>query len=130
MRRKLLRFGIFSALVLTAQENPTIRVNTRLVQISVIVRDKNGPVTGLTKDDFQIFDKNKEQKVAVFSVASTKGGAKAPPLPPGIFSNRVNATGTEAVNSVTVVLVDLLNTRFQDQAYARAQFLKFLKTLE
>jgi VWFA-related protein len=130
MYKKLLRFGVFVALALAAQDSPTIRVNTRLVQISVIVHDKNGPVTGLTKDDFQVFDKGKEQKVAVFSVASTKAAPKGQPLPPGIFSNRVNPNGSEAANSVTVVLIDLLNTRFQDQAYARAQFIKFLKSLE
>ena len=45
-----------SALLL-AQE--PIRVNTRLVQVNVIVRDGHGPVTGLTKDAFKLFDKGK-----------------------------------------------------------------------
>jgi len=33
---------------------PAIQVTTRLVQIGVIVRDKNGPVANLTKDDFSV----------------------------------------------------------------------------
>ena len=33
-------------------DREAIQVSTHLVQINVIVRDKNGPVTGLTKDDF------------------------------------------------------------------------------
>src|ERR1041384_2966337 len=114
MAATLVRCGIIAAVSMAAQETPAIRVNTQLVEISVIVRDKNGPVAGLSKNDFQIFDRSKEQKVALFSVASTKG-APAPPLPPGIFSNRVNASGAEAANSVTVVLIDLLNTPIQDQ---------------
>src|ERR1700730_12569283 len=106
MWRRVVRCGILATLALTAQQAPTIRVETRLVQISVIVRDKNGPVANLAKEDFQIFDKGKEQKVAVFSVASTKAGPKSAPLPPGVYSNRVNRNGAEAVNSVTVVLID------------------------
>lgn len=33
-----------------------IRVATRLVEVNVIVRDMNGPVAGLTKDDSTISD--------------------------------------------------------------------------
>src|SRR6185295_14062567 len=107
------------AVLSTAQEGPVIRATTRLVQVSVIVRDKNGPVEGLKKEDFQIFDHGKEQKIAVFTVASTKAAAAAiAKLPPGIYTNRPERGG-EPIGSVTVVLIDLLNTRFQDQAFAR-----------
>lgn len=35
----------------------TLRVTSRLVQVTVVVQDKEGrPVSGLTKDDFKIFD--------------------------------------------------------------------------
>jgi VWFA-related protein len=94
------------------------------------VRDKNAPVEGLKKEDFQIFDHGKEQKIAVFTVASTKAAAAAmAKLPPGIYTNRPERGG-EPIGSVTVVLIDLLNTRFQDQAYARTQMMNFLKTLD
>jgi hypothetical protein len=36
---------------------PVIRTSTRLVQVNVIVRDKNGPVSDLAQDDFKVFDK-------------------------------------------------------------------------
>ena len=39
------------------QETPTLRVTTRLVQVNVIVKDKQGnPVTDLTRDDFTLLD--------------------------------------------------------------------------
>ena len=45
-----------------------LRVLTRLVQISVIANDGNGkPVTGLTKDDFKVFDQGQEQKINFFT---------------------------------------------------------------
>jgi len=46
---------------------PTIRVESRLVNIAVNVADKNGaPVGGLGKDDFEILEDGKPQKIAYF----------------------------------------------------------------
>lgn len=46
---------------------PTIRVQSRLVNIAVNVVDKNGaPVGGLNKDDFEITEDGKPQKIAYF----------------------------------------------------------------
>jgi hypothetical protein len=38
----------------TPSETPTYRTGTRLVQVEVVVRDRNGPVKGLTKEDFTL----------------------------------------------------------------------------
>src|ERR1700692_3480597 len=44
---------------------PSVRVTTRMVQVSVIVHDKDGkPVTGLTKDDFVLLDQGQRQQLA------------------------------------------------------------------
>jgi len=46
---------------------PTIRVESRLVNIAVNVVDKNGaPVGGLSKDDFEIAEDGKTQKIVYF----------------------------------------------------------------
>lgn len=46
---------------------PTIRVESRLVNIAVNVVDKNGaPVGGLGKDDFEIVEDGKPQKIVYF----------------------------------------------------------------
>src|SRR5271157_1195858 len=53
---------------------PPIHVSTHLVQIGVIVRDHNGAVEDLTKEDFAVFDRGKPQSISVFteeSAAST-----------------------------------------------------------
>jgi hypothetical protein len=53
----------------------------------VVVRDSQGHVLGdLTKDDFQIFDRGKKQKISGFTIEKTPGiehatSAVAPPLP-------------------------------------------------
>jgi VWFA-related protein len=99
----------------------TIRVTTRLVQIGVIVRDKNGAVTNLSKDDFTILEKGKPQTISVFSAdaasrtaeaAAAASAEKAPALPPGTFTNLPLYTAPEQSGSITIVLLDNLNTMY------------------
>ncbi len=115
--------------LMTGQDPSTFRVNTRLVEVDVVVRAKNRPVTGLTKDDFQILDNRRLQTIATFSVKSSASNDRAnhPALPAGVVSNRVSATGEEPV-AATVILLDRLNTAVEDQSYFRLQLLKYLKT--
>ena len=90
--------------------SPTIRADVRLVQINVIVHDKNGPVGDLTKNDFALLDQGKPQPLSVFSVEATKaptGPVQA--LPQNTFSNQPQK-GATTPNSVTMVLLDNLNT--------------------
>jgi VWFA-related protein len=117
---------------LVAQVAPpnTIRVTTRLVEINAIVRDHKGPVEGLTKEDFTILDNGKPQKIAFFSVNSTRTPQKQPaPLPPNVFTN-IPEERHDTVTSATVVLVDTLHTQVFDQPYAKEQFMKFLQQIK
>ena len=99
-----------AAVVAAAQQvEPVYRTGTQLVQIDVVVRNDKGPVRGLTKDDFTIQDKGKVQTIAVFATNEKGGGAgSTTPLPPGVVSNRVNASGGSA-QTATVILFDRLN---------------------
>src|SRR5579862_2759854 len=93
---------------------PTFQSRTRLVQVDVIVRNKNGPVMMLNQDNFTLFDNGKPQKISVFAVKGTPGARQsAVPLPPGTVSNRVTRNGQEAASS-TVILIDRLNTSPRD----------------
>jgi VWFA-related protein len=106
-----------------------------MVQVSVVVHGKkNEPVAGLTKDDFEIYDAGVKQQVATLAVdaplpaeaaASAQAAKRAHP---NVFTNE---TGTQpgAPKTVTVILMDGLNTRMEHQAYARQQLVKFLHTL-
>jgi VWFA-related protein len=113
--------------VLMAQESPVLRVTTRLVEVNVVVTDKKGRlVEGLTKDDFLVLEDGKPQKITNFSMESNRILPKpAEPLPPGTFTNRYELKGA-APSSVTVILLDLLNTKIHDKTFARAQIVQFL----
>jgi VWFA-related protein len=125
--RCLLGFtAIVSATQSPADLNTVLRTSTRLVQVNVIVHDKNAPVANLTKDDFILTDRGRPRKIDVFSVESTAGSAKsADPLPPNTFSNRQTGAGSAPPN-VVIVLLDGRNTRFEDQANAKRQLIRFL----
>lgn len=89
---------------------PTISMSTRLVQVGVIVRNKDGPVANLTKDDFVVLDRGKAQNISVFSVESSEGPAQpTQPLPQNTFSD-LPQYETSKPRSVTIVLLDNLNT--------------------
>jgi VWFA-related protein len=95
-------------------QSPPIHVSTHLVQIGIIVRDKNGAVANLTKDDFAVFDRGKPQTISVFTAESAESPPQpAPlqpqPLPPNTFSD-LPQLHAPAVRSVTIVLLDNLNT--------------------
>jgi hypothetical protein len=78
--------GVFCLTVCCfAQQQPEFRAGTRLVQADVVVRDRQGPVTVLTKDDFVLFDKGKPQRISVFAATSARDPVQRPPFPPGEF---------------------------------------------
>jgi VWFA-related protein len=102
----------------------TIRANTRLVVVDVIVTDKAGqPVTGLKADDFVLEEKGKKQRIAFFTPPGAPPSA-AQPLPPGVLSNRPEFLRPAGIP--TVLLLDAANSRFKDQAYGRWQMLKYI----
>ena len=80
----LLLCGCFSLSSHLSAQQATFRVRTDLVQVDVVVVDKDGnPVTGLTKEDFVILDRKKPQTIEVFE--EFKYNAKEAALKPGAF---------------------------------------------
>jgi VWFA-related protein len=153
MRPLLFVFAICGA-ALAAQAPAVFHSGTRLVEIDVVARDAQGFVTGLTKDDFTLWDckaserspymdlahrlapcKGKRQAIDVFrevSSASSKSLAKAAPtapeLPPGAVSNRIYAGG-ELLTNATAVVIDQLNTPFDLKGYERTKVAEFLQSI-
>lgn len=112
-----------------AQQEPAVlRVTTRMVEVQVLVHDKQGkPVSGLSKDDFVLTDRGQRQKITLFAVESNRTSPPPQsPLPANVFSNLLPRGKTPATTA-TVVLFDKLNTRTEDQNYARRELVKFLK---
>ena len=124
MRRFAIAFAlVLVPLVVASQDSPQIpriHVATRLVEVGVIVRDKNGPVADLTKDDFTVLDRGKPQKISIFSADAAASTQQPPqqPLPQNTFSD-LPQYGATAPRSVTVVLLDNLNTLYGSAPQSR-----------
>jgi len=119
--------AVATAVPQVSSVSPTFQSRTRLVQVDVIVRDKNGPVMMLNQDDFTLLDNGQRQKISVFAVKGAPSARQAAvPLPAGTVSNRVTRNGQEAASS-TVLLIDRLNTPVTDQRYADQKIVKFLE---
>jgi VWFA-related protein len=106
-----------------------LRATTRLIQVNVIVHDKQGqPVRDLKKEDFVLLDTGKPQQIAFFSMDSNAVLPQSAKLAPNVFTNQLQQKSA-VPSSVTVILIDELNTKIQDQQYARQQVIRYLKTI-
>jgi VWFA-related protein len=72
--------GVPSGNAAAGQENATtFRVSVDLVQVPVVVMDSKGkPIIGLKRDDFRIFQDDKEQQISAFDVVGEESD-KTPP---------------------------------------------------
>ena len=107
-------------------QNPSIKVESRIVVVDVVVTDKQGQsVPSLSKDDFHVFEEGSPQIVTSFE--EHKGAApsevKWQPMPPNVFTNFPTALGADSVN---VLLLYRLNTQPQNQEFVRQQVIKYL----
>jgi VWFA-related protein len=100
-------------------------VRTELVLIPTLVTDKSGNhVTGLKKEDFSVMENGAEQKIATFEEITSNAHPLSRPEIPSAFSNSAAADPT--ARRITVIVLDLINTRILDQATARQELLKYL----
>ncbi len=114
--------------LLTGQESgmPTFLSNSRNVLLDVVVTDSAGnSVRSLSENDFSILENGVPQKLSSFggprvatitSKADQNSATQAPVLTPAI-----SARGPR-----TIILLDELNLRFADLAYARFSIESFL----
>ncbi len=121
---------LFAIVLFSRAQEPVIRVNTRLVQVSVIVHDHSGrPVADLRQDDFTLLDRGRPQKIAFFSMYSEDAARTASvSRPANLFSNR-SGDDVNIPPSVTIVLMDVLNTHVEDQKQVREGVIAFLEKM-
>jgi VWFA-related protein len=102
------------------------KTSARIVVIDVVVTGKNHrPLTGLHQQDFQVVEDGHPQAVQYFEEHGAQTTQlNAPDLPPNVFTNLPRVTQGD---SVTVLVLDSLNTPLDDQRRVHAQVLKYLK---
>jgi VWFA-related protein len=125
MRRTLLILALLTVVGLAQSDAPpaNIQVNVRRVPLDVIATDDSGaPIRDLRESDLVVLENGREQSVVSFWLEESAAGGKVS-APSALTSNR----STHSAN-LTVVVLDELNTRFADAAYAHSSLEKFLKS--
>jgi VWFA-related protein len=108
----------------------TLKTSVDRVLVDVTVTDARGrPVHGLTKADFSVEEDGKPQTLLSFDAYDFDRGMtyippKLPALPPDTF---FDLPASPERGPLYVLLYDLVNIPQGDQAFARAQLVKFLK---
>jgi VWFA-related protein len=103
------------------------KTTARIVVLDVVVTGKNHrPLTGLHQQDLQVTEDGHPQTIHYFEEHSgaQPAEASAPELPPNVFTN---IPRVKLGDSVTVLVLDSLNTPLDDQRRVHAQVVKYLK---
>jgi VWFA-related protein len=118
-----------------AYQLASIRFESRLVQLEVVVRNSRGQaVPGLTKDNFAVFDDGKKRDLTAFSVDTFNATTHTPPSS-GIPSTRdATATQTSGLKPLSQnpdgrwisLLFDDINTAPPDLAHAKLAASRFI----
>jgi VWFA-related protein len=108
---RLIPVALVLCSVAAAGPQPTFRTSVDLVQVDVVVVDKDGrPIEGLTAADFTILDRRKPQKIATFDEVSHRHAddAVAPPVLPSVRLD-VSSNQTGQSERLIVMVVDDLH---------------------
>jgi VWFA-related protein len=113
-----------------AQEEPLVfRGGATLVEFTVIALDgKGNPITDLKPEEIAIREKGRDRDLAFFRFEGGEQEEASVQLPAGAFTNRPELSPGPPRN-VTAILLDSLNTLPEDQIYARAQVMRFMREL-
>lgn len=115
----------------TREEATMFKTRVNLVMVPVVVRDSKGKtVPGLTKADFQLFDKGKPQTITRFSME--KAGAQTIKFAEdaeGVGSSAASkAAQAEAPQRFIALLFDDIHASFGDLALARKAAINYVIT--
>lgn len=115
----LIALACLSAIAQQGSEVPVVNLN-------VVALDSHGqPVTDLTAADFEIADAGKARAIAYIRHIDRRLAAMPAPGP-NEFSNRTGAV----IPHATVILLDLMNMRFNTRSLAANQIVHYLQSLE
>ncbi len=116
--------------------DPVFSVTATLVQVDAVVTDsKHHHITGLTADDFAVYEDGKTQKITRFSyVRVTPHALAGPKVRPKAAAHSPLAPPTPAaplgpgdVRRTIVLMVDDLGLSFESMAWVRTSLRKFVE---
>ena len=105
---------------------PTLRLSTRIVVLDVTVTDRKGNLVPreLTRDDFTIVEDGQPQRIRSFDPPSKHT------MPQSAVAVVNSAADLVKIGDapVTILVLDELNSRFEDMSFSRQMMLKYLQS--
>ena len=87
-------------------QQPTFRARADLVQVDVVVVDKDGhPIRGLTQEAFAVRDRGKSQTISTFQEVGREPRAAVPDAPRMLPSVRLDVSSNHAAQSDRLVIM-------------------------
>lgn len=122
LRATFLPFAVCASIIASAQNTQTFTITTREVVLDVVVTDKTGHVVDdLSKDDFSIFENGVSQKIRSFETPEMHI------LPSSMMIRSTEELERKAPQApCDIIVLDEMNTRFEDTAFARYAIRKYL----
>jgi VWFA-related protein len=119
----LVMTGPFAPGQMGGQPTTTLKLSTRIVVLDVVVTDKKGNVVtqGLAKDDFTIVEDRVPQTIRSFEPPAEHV------MPANVVVNSAADLKQIGDAPVTMLVLDELNTRFEDMSFSRDAMVKYLK---
>lgn len=103
-----------------------LRISAKIVLLDVVVTDRKGNVVhdDLTRDDFTVLEDGRPQPILNFE--APVGHA----MPTGAVSVVNSAADLSQIGNapVTILVLDELNSRFEDSSFSRQMLVQFLKS--
>jgi VWFA-related protein len=120
-------YGQISA---SGYQAPTLTVNARIVVLDVVVTDKKGNLLRyeLSKDDFTVLEDGKPQQIRSFEQPSAHAMPGANEAVPVAVVNSAADLKKIGDAPVTILVLDELNSRFEDMSYSRQMMVKYLQS--
>lgn len=103
----------------------SLQVNSQIVVLDVVVNNKKGePLPNLTRDDFKVYEDRVPQTILSFEPAA-RPAAQASAVPMAI-SSTAELDKQEPNAPVSIIVLDEVTTKFQDEAFARYSLKRYL----
>lgn len=102
----------------------SLQVNSQIVVLDVVVNNKKGePVSNLTRDDFKIYENKLPQTILSFESAFKPIDHSAAPI---AITSTAELDHQEPKAPVSIIVLDEVTTKFEDEAFARYSLKKYL----
>jgi len=102
----------------------SLQVNSQIVVLDVVVNNKKGEtISNLTRNDFKVYENKVPQTILSFEPAIKPAASNPAPL---AIDSTAELDRKEPNAPVSIIVLDEVTTKFEDEAFARYSLKKYL----